>query len=127
MKTGKGPRGKRWWAGTACWAGLIFFLSSRQSFPAPSPFPGFDKLVHMALFGTLCLLLFRALASSRRRTPFHATALLSVLLAFFYGITDEMHQAFVPGRSCDAFDALADLAGAILTAAILFRLPSFRK
>jgi len=36
----------------------------------------------------------------------------SLLSAAFYGMTDEIHQYFVPGRSADPWDWLADTVGA---------------
>lgn len=80
------------------------------------PFPHFDKMVHAGLFGTLCLLLALSLRSSAPKMGTRRLLALAVLASFTYGITDEIHQAFVPGRSCDTLDALADLAGAILVA-----------
>ncbi len=39
-------------------------------------------------------------------------AYLAVLLASLYGVSDEVHQAYVPGRSADLFDWVADTVGA---------------
>jgi VanZ family protein len=44
-------------------------------------------------------------------------ALAAVLVASFYGVTDEFHQSFVPNRQSDARDVLADTAGATVAAA----------
>jgi len=40
--------------------------------------------------------------------------LVALLLASFYGATDEFHQLFVEGRSCDPWDWVVDTAGAAL-------------
>jgi VanZ family protein len=40
------------------------------------------------------------------------TALTATLLATAYGVTDEYHQSFVPGRTSDPLDVVKDLAGA---------------
>ena len=40
-------------------------------------------------------------------------------LAAVYGVVDELHQAYVPGRDCSMFDVLSDLAGAALAVALL--------
>lgn len=37
---------------------------------------------------------------------------LSLLMTGLYGVSDEVHQSFVPGRSASVYDALADVAGA---------------
>jgi VanZ family protein len=43
---------------------------------------------------------------------------MALLAAFcftvLYGVTDEIHQLWVPGRSSDLLDALADATGALL-------------
>ena len=39
---------------------------------------------------------------------------LTLLLTTLYGVTDEVHQMFVPGRSTDAYDVAADAAGAVV-------------
>ncbi len=36
----------------------------------------------------------------------------SILIATFYGVTDEIHQFFVPGRTADVYDVLSDFIGA---------------
>ena len=66
--------------------------------------PPWDKLYHAGNFGVLAGLLY--LASGR--------AWLALALASLYGAGDELHQAFVPGRSADAADWLADTVGAAL-------------
>ena len=58
----------------------------------------------------VCLLLSFACAATwgRRYTA------VSLPLASLYAITDEVHQRFVPGRSCQATDWAIDTAGAAL-------------
>ena len=102
------------WIGAAAWAALLFGLSSLPAGATPaSPlsFPGDDKVVHAALYAVLGGLL--RLALGRTGT--------AVALAATYGATDELHQAFVPGRDADLFDWFADLAGAALGAALAAR------
>jgi VanZ family protein len=93
------------------WMSLIFFLSS-LSFSHLPPLPaGTDKVVHMGIYAVLCGLVHRAL----KFQPLTRIASVSLFLALavtpLYGITDELHQLFVPGRSCDVYDFLADLTG----------------
>jgi len=68
-----------------------------------TPFVGFDKLFHAAEFALFYALAWRS--TGRRR-------LLSLLLTAVYAASDELHQAFVPGRDASAFDFLADIGGA---------------
>lgn len=86
--------------GALAWAGLIFWLSSRPSLPAPG-FPLSDKVFHFAAYFVLGLAL--SLAGLR---PAAATA-----AGWAYGASDEVHQRFVPGRSADPLDWLADALG----------------
>lgn len=93
------------------WMGLIFFLSSRSFSHLPPLLPGTDKVVHMIIYAVLCGLMHRAL----RFQPLDRIASFSLFIALaltpLYGISDELHQLFVPGRSCDVMDLLADLTG----------------
>lgn len=90
----------------------IWWLSSR-SFPGGgSPFWGFlSNSLHFFLFGGLALLLAEA---CRRAGGWSRDALLGVLvLTGTYGIVDEWHQSWTPGRQPDAFDVCVDLLGAL--------------
>lgn len=94
------------------YCGLIFLLSAQSDFDfGPkilwSLVFDFDKVVHAMEYGVLAALFLRA--------THHAS--LSLLSTFLYGVGDEVHQYFVPGRSASPFDALADLTGAGLVCA----------
>ena len=84
--------------------GLVFWLSSSPDAQGVGNFlrPPLDKLAHAGSFGLLAL--FFRFATGR--------ALLSVLLASLYGLSDELHQAGVPGRDADGLDWVADTLGA---------------
>lgn len=104
------------WAFAASYAAGLFALSSVQRFDVgPSP-AGSDKLAHLAAYYFFCGVIWYALAARRQSLR---AAVLAAVLASAYGVTDEVHQYFVPGRSADAADWLADATGAfLLTAAI---------
>ncbi len=94
------------------WAVLTFWLSASPDAQGVGGFldlrPPFDKLYHAVNFGVLAALLY--LATGR--------TWLAVLLASLYGVSYEVHQAYVPGRSSDVTDWLADTTGAVV--AVLF-------
>ena len=96
------------------WAGLTFWLSSSPDAQGVGGFlnlsPPWDKFYHAGNFGVLAGLLY--LASGR--------AWLAILLASVYGASDELHQAYVPGRSSDVLDWLADTAGATISVLLLY-------
>jgi len=104
------------------WMALIFFLSSQTFTHMPAMIPGTDKVVHMTIYAVLCGLLHRAF----RMQPNVRLASLSLYLAIgvtlLYGITDEVHQYFVPGRSSDIMDVLADLSGGFIYLVLYMKL-----
>jgi VanZ family protein len=104
------------------WALVIFTASS---FPA-AKLPRFvfkinDKLIHVSIFLVFGLFVYRALELKVRRGSFELRrALLTVSAVAAYGILDELHQIFVPGRTPDIWDVAADTVGGILSALILY-------
>jgi len=115
--------GRRIWKLAAGWAVVIFLLSSipGRSFPQYKIL-SYDKVLHAlvySVFGALCFL------AVRRTWALKTSWLigLSALLAAGYGLTDEFHQLFVPGRSADLHDALADGIGGLLGAVAAAALP----
>ena len=67
-----------------------------------------------ALLGALCVLPVSAYFRGR------SAALLSLGIAWLYAVTDEIHQYFVPGRSCEIRDILIDWAGTALGVGLVF-------
>ncbi len=107
------------WLPVVAWAGLIFAFSAQANLTF-APDAGLDfvirKLGHMAIFGVLALLLWRALAATTTlRRPWAWGLALSVL----YAITDELHQSFVAGRNASVRDVGIDAAGALIAVAIV--------
>jgi len=115
--------GPLWIVLTLAYCSVIFYLSSLPDRDLPAPawldWSGSDKAVHMVIFGGLAGLVSVGL---RRSNPAPVSRRLlflgPVLFAVLYGISDEFHQAFVPMRSPDALDLLADAAGATIIAGI---------
>jgi VanZ family protein len=88
---------------------VIFGLSSRRSLPTG----GIDAvsiLGHFAVYAVLASLLTWGLR--REGLPMRRALSLALALATLYGITDEIHQSFVPGRDPDPLDLLIDALGA---------------
>ncbi|HEX9082662.1 MAG TPA: VanZ family protein [Holophagaceae bacterium] len=103
-------------------AAVIFWLSSRSTYPAGLELaPPLDKLAHASVFGLLALTLDWSLRRTLPGLPMYKRHLLVVILVSLYGASDEWHQAFVPGRDCEVGDWIADSLGAVvaLTAASL--------
>jgi VanZ family protein len=91
----------------------IFYVSSLPE-PPPLP-PGFgDKPSHSLAYLGLAITIARALAGGLPARVGMGTAVAAVLLTIAYGMTDELHQSFVPGRSAELYDLYADAIGAII-------------
>jgi VanZ family protein len=90
---------------------LIYWLSSQKSLPMPKVFDFQDKVVHAGAYFVMSLLAWRYFRHFSQRT--FISFILAVGFCSFYGATDEWHQSFVPGRSSDIFDWVADTTGAI--------------
>src|SRR5258706_7159938 len=71
-------------------------------------------------YGSGAALFCRALDDDRGRPLTVSTALSATLLTTAYGVTDEYHQSFVPGRTSDPMDVAKDLAGSA-AASFLYR------
>jgi VanZ family protein len=95
--------------------GVIFLFSAQPSLDSGLGWADDvgRKVIHFAEYGALCLLLWRALAPS---TNPRRAALLALVLASAYAVTDEYHQSFVEGRHGRPLDWLIDTAGAAATA-----------
>ena len=78
-------------------------------------FPISDKLLHFIAYGIMAVLFCRAFNNTERWHQRRALLfLLSVMATTLYGLSDEWHQSFVPGRNAGAGDALADFAGSLV-------------
>jgi len=99
--------------------GVIFALSAQSRLPEP-PGPwilSWDKAQHCTAYFIMGLLIFRAAG----RIPMWKgmpASLQTVLAGVLYGTLDEVHQHFVPGRSTDPFDLMADTTGLILAGVV---------
>ncbi len=100
------------WGPALAVMGLIFFASSLSDPGAP---PGniSDKGAHFLIYGALGGTLLRALAGGRPGAIRPRRILFAVVLATLYGVTDEIHQYFVPPRTPDVMDVAADAIGAV--------------
>lgn len=92
----------------------IFGLSSRSTLPKPASISGevFSVMGHFGAYFMLGITLWWAIGlfttSSRNRL------ILAWIGAVLYGVTDEWHQSFVPGRTPDVRDVLTDGIGAFV-------------
>lgn len=107
-----------WRALLFLWMTTIFVLSAQSSLPTQDLFAGQDKLAHFLAYGLLGVLLSRSLRPMKVET--WQRIILITGLTTLYGISDEYHQSFVPGRDVSALDVLADGVGGFLAAQVLY-------
>lgn len=99
------------WLPVVAWMGLIYYLSAQPELP--QPYPGWadlliSSLAHVFVFGVLAVLWVRALGLRRNAW------LLAFTVTLLYALSDEFHQAFVPGRHPDLWDLACDAFGAAI-------------
>jgi VanZ family protein len=107
------------------WGVFLFAITSwprPPEIPVLSGIPNFDKVVHFGLYAAESFLLYLAIRwPGRARFSLLRVLALTGLMAA-WGTVDEVHQTWIPGRSCDAEDAVADtvggLAGALVASAL---------
>ncbi|HEX3036324.1 MAG TPA: VanZ family protein [Thermodesulfobacteriota bacterium] len=107
-------RKKAWISATmlVLYCGFIFFLSSIPGDSVPSSLPS-DKIAHFLLYSGLGFVFTYFLSSLEVGL---AQVTLGIAVFFFsviYGLTDEIHQTFTPGRTFESLDMLANVFGGI--------------
>jgi hypothetical protein len=114
-----GQHGRRhviWlWGPVVGYCALIFLMSAQSDLSLPALAGSeSDKVAHVLEFGVLGILWARA---AKAHWPHWTCLLVLVSIGLFtglYGVMDELHQLYVPGRFSDWHDALADLCGGTL-------------
>lgn len=92
------------------YCGLIYYLSSQPALPAPMLFLHQDKIVHFGFYFILGLIAWRFFGDYIQ--PRAVLLVVSLSYCSSYGLLDEWHQSFVPGRSADVADWAFDTLGA---------------
>jgi VanZ family protein len=94
---------------------LIFVISSFEvRVPGLAHVPLRDKGIHIVEYGVLGWLCAAASARTWPSASPWRTAAFAVFVTVLWGVSDEIHQAFVPGRSPELADVAADLFGSIV-------------
>lgn len=113
------------WLPVLLYLGLIFYESSN---PLPKLFPSkwnFDKICHFFAYFVAGILVLRAVRTiPMLKFPF-ISATISIVTVTLYGVSDELHQYFVPSRCADRYDLIANLLGCtvgVLLYAYIFRI-----
>ncbi len=108
---------------------LLFYLSHQPSLPVTHVFHMQDKFIHAAAYMVLGILVLGSLHLPPGGVGW-PQALITLAIVTLYGISDEIHQSFIPGRDPEVWDAVADSVGGLLAIALvtmLRRLTFFRQ
>lgn len=95
---------------------VIFILTSLPGNSIPKMILGFsDKAKHFGAYLVLGFLLSFALHFQKKYIIFNKhSARFTFLIIFIYGLFDEIHQIFIPGRYFEWFDFLSDILGGLI-------------
>ncbi len=97
-------------------SGVCIYFSSIENISLPEvSFEYIDKLLHFGAFVIYGLSLQVALVANLHKTRTKKIKFIVLLLAAIFAASDEIHQFFVPGRSSDILDWLADMLGVCLS------------
>ncbi|HSB04843.1 MAG TPA: VanZ family protein [Thermodesulfobacteriota bacterium] len=105
----------------------IFILAGSPIVRILTPFNVYS-LLHIPLYGILAfLLIFSIIPMTQLRNNLMTRFLMVGVIALGVGISDEIHQAYVPGRDASATDILLDMVGIILVLFFVSRLVKRKK
>ncbi len=95
---------------------LSVFIFWQSSYPGMISKPLFaydDKIFHFGVYAILAILAARNLTVEKPLWSPAKIKTIAILFACLYGMSDEIHQAFVPERYASVWDFFADCAGSI--------------
>ncbi len=99
-----------YWLPVVTYCAVIFIQSAYPAMAQFEDVPFGDKYLHISGYALLGMLFFRAFRSLHFQNR-QLVVLLSICASTAYGISDEIHQFFVPYRTADVMDVLADMIG----------------
>jgi VanZ family protein len=85
-----------------------------------------DKIEHFLGYFLLAFLLCNTLYFQDKKVNMKKFPVTwALFIAAFYGMVDELHQYFIPGRICDINDWIADITGAVIAGLLYFFLKMY--
>jgi VanZ family protein len=103
---------------------LIYWLIllGLTSYPTDA-FPSFgigDKFEHLIAYLVLSIFLYLAFHFQNKYNKLKENpALYTILISCFYGIIDELHQYYIPGRYFDLLDLASNFIGVLLAVSVV--------
>jgi hypothetical protein len=113
------------WAVTILIGAAIFYISSLSFAYGPAVVGGSlnSMLYHLSAFFFFAFFLAITLTKGKNKKMI----VLAVVLAVVYGISDELHQFFVPGRCMALSDVFLDTTGIVFAAMLYLVIGEGRK
>ncbi|MDE7227463.1 MAG: VanZ family protein [Treponemataceae bacterium] len=105
------------WLPALCIFGCSWYLSSQETIEQMPTFWNADKLVHCICYAGLAFWVAFAVGT---KLPAPWRIALPIIIVSVWGITDEIHQSFTPGRESSVFDWCADTIGAVVGSLVFF-------
>lgn len=113
------------WLPTVIWMSVIFAFSDRPAVQASAiDWQDFavKKTAHFVEYSILTFLLTYSLLKTSRLQLSQAVQ-TAIVIAVLYAISDETHQAFIPGRGPAVRDVIIDTFGSLTTGFFLYNNP----
>jgi len=104
-----------YWIPPIVWAIIIFGFSANPTGKVGSSYLldfAVKKIVHIVEYAIFTLLIYRGLIKSEFDKK--NSGYWSIFMAFIYGLSDEFHQSFTPGREPTIRDVIFDTLGGSL-------------
>lgn len=114
----------RAWAWPLALMAAISVASGGNPMPLPGNWLSHDKLNHLLVFGLLATAVFRAAPRPWAEAP---RAILAIAVTAAFGLGDELHQSFTPGRFMELDDWIADVLGAVIAVYVYRAWPAYRR
>ena len=117
---------------TLYWLPLIIYCLAiyiQSDFPSIENVPSFefsDKFLHFFAYAIMGVLFYRAYQTLRIKGDPRMLILLSVVSASLYGISDEIHQYYVPFIDASIYDGIANFLGALCGVCLYHRWVGYR-
>jgi len=115
-------RWRAWWLPCLYMAGIFVLSSFHLDLTIDESVPFRDKGIHFLEYAVLGFLCANAARRSFPHRPAWRTFAVGAFVALAWGLGDELHQAFVPGRSAEILDWVADTLGSVAGAGVRFAL-----
>ncbi len=111
-------RSRIWLLALGIYAGAIFYFSSLPAEGFPFITHPWDKIIHFGEYAILGIISFKAFSQNFSFKSLSTLYIICLAFGSLYGLSDELHQIFVPLRFFSVWDWFADIGGVSLGIAL---------